>query len=107
MTDTLERYLTLPYSVRITPDQYPDGSPCHFARVEELPGCESHGDTVEEARVNLADAMQLYLAAMLEDGLEPPLPNAPVGAAVWTAAPVGTAERTTHLAVPAPRLQSA
>jgi len=33
----------------------------------ELPGCHSHGKTVDEAMQNLKDAVQLYLEVLMEE----------------------------------------
>ncbi|MBU2456312.1 type II toxin-antitoxin system HicB family antitoxin [Patescibacteria group bacterium] len=33
----------------------------YHAYCPDLPGCHSQGDTVEEARSNIAEAMQVYL----------------------------------------------
>ncbi len=35
----------------------------------ELPGCHSHGKTVNEAFENLKDAVQLYLEVLMEEQL--------------------------------------
>lgn len=108
MKDRLEWYTALSYSVRIVPDRYPDGRTCYFARVEELPGCESHGDTVEEARANLNDALALYLASMLEDGLEPPMPRSAATSVVWqSATSVTPTAQVTRVIAPTARLQPA
>jgi predicted RNase H-like HicB family nuclease len=86
----IEHYLALPYSWRITPEECTDGSRCYVGRVVELPGCESHGDTADEARENLSEALRLYLASLIADDIEPPEPIAMTegtgGAttAVWT-----------------------
>jgi predicted RNase H-like HicB family nuclease len=73
--EQLDYYLRLNYSTHVVPDRYPDGSRCYFASVPDLPGCESHGDTPEEALSNLRDAVEVYVGSMIEDGLEPPLPQ--------------------------------
>lgn len=87
---TLEQYMLLPYRVVVAPEACTDGSRCYMARIPELPGCESHGETVEEARENLEEAKQLYLESLIEDGIEPPIPAAAfatdsvgVGAITW------------------------
>lgn len=36
--------------------------------VPSLPGCISEGDTFEEARINIADAIKLYLEDLAADG---------------------------------------
>jgi predicted RNase H-like HicB family nuclease len=41
----------------------------------ELPGCESQGDTPDEARENLKDAFDLYVSDLLERGLPIPAPS--------------------------------
>ena len=42
----------------------------------ELPGCESHGTTPNEALDNLEDAKRLFIESMIEDGMEPALSGA-------------------------------
>ncbi|MGQ0814063.1 MAG: type II toxin-antitoxin system HicB family antitoxin [Gemmatimonadota bacterium] len=75
MTKPLDFYLLLPYSVHTVPDECVDGTACYVARIPELPGCESHGATPEEAITNLREAQELFLQDMLQRGLEPPLPD--------------------------------
>jgi predicted RNase H-like HicB family nuclease len=72
----LELYMVLPYAVQVRPDECSDGTVCYVAQVMELDGCESHGDTPEEALENLQEAKRLFIGSMLEDGLNPPLPAA-------------------------------
>ncbi|WP_420130241.1 type II toxin-antitoxin system HicB family antitoxin [Longimicrobium sp.] len=67
-------YLRLPYTRRVGPDEDTIGESLFFAWVEELPGCESHGETADEALEWLADGISMYIGTMLEDGLEPPIP---------------------------------
>ena len=43
--------------------------------VPALPGCISEGDTSEEAKANIEDAIKLYLEDMLADGEEIPTPS--------------------------------
>lgn len=40
--------------------------------VPMLPGCISEGDTFEEAKSNIAEAIQVYLESLLMDGEEIP-----------------------------------
>jgi predicted RNase H-like HicB family nuclease len=49
------------------------------AQCEELPGCITQGKTLEEARRNVREALELYLEEALTKG-EPvgPEPNVPV-----------------------------
>ena len=44
-------------------EQVEDG---FIAYIEELPGVNSQGDTVEEARTNLLDALELFLETRRE-----------------------------------------
>jgi predicted RNase H-like HicB family nuclease len=82
MIRDLQHYLRLPYTTRVAADEGTLGERVFLASVEELPGCESHGSTPEEALASLRDAMELYLASMLDDGLEPPEPG--VESAGWS-----------------------
>ena len=43
--------------------------------VPSLPGCISEGDTFEEAKKNIADAISLYLEDLEADGEEIPTGN--------------------------------
>ena len=77
-------YMSLPYGERILQEVLDDGSSYYVARVVELEGCTSHGDTPDEALWNLQDAKHLYIETMLEDGLKPPPPqNQAVQRATW------------------------
>ena len=48
------------------------------AYVPSLPGCHSFGSTVDEARANIAEAIEVYLEGLLEDGEEIPLEREPI-----------------------------
>jgi predicted RNase H-like HicB family nuclease len=37
--------------------------------VVELPGCVSQGETVEEAKANIANALELYMEVLLENAV--------------------------------------
>ena len=76
---SLDFYLGLPYSPVVVPDETTTGEACYLASIAELPGCESHGRTPEEALMNLREAKELYLQSLIEDGIEP---SAPQGYAV-------------------------
>jgi predicted RNase H-like HicB family nuclease len=54
----------------------PDENGFH-AFVPALPGCHSHGNTVDEARENIAEAVGLHVKCMIEDGEEIPLEKEP------------------------------
>src|SRR5437016_777208 len=69
-----------PYLILLEPDAYGDGRSWYMARHPELPGCQSDGPTPDEAVANLADARELYIRSLIEDGR--PVPEAaPAGAA--------------------------
>ena len=36
--------------------------------VPSLPGCFSEGDTIDEALVNIQEAIELYIEVLIEDG---------------------------------------
>ena len=46
---------------------------CYIARMPELPGCVTEGETLEEAAVNAQEAIQSYLKSLDDKGR--PLPN--------------------------------
>lgn len=74
MNQLLEDYLRLPYTRRVRPDEGTRGERLFLAWVDELPGCQSHGATADEALEGLEDALSMYLESLLEDGLDPPIP---------------------------------
>jgi len=76
----------LQYRTEIRPEPAPDGGIVYIAEIPDLPGCMSHGSTVDEARQNLEDAKREYLAALEERQLPIPPPSAEpvVGAVTWT-----------------------
>ncbi|MBI4099557.1 type II toxin-antitoxin system HicB family antitoxin [Candidatus Microgenomates bacterium] len=45
--------------------------------VPSLPGCISEGDSFEKARVNIADAIKLYIEDLQADNKEIPSSNSP------------------------------
>ena len=49
------------YRIIIEPDEG-----AYHGYVPALPGCHTHGATIEETRANLRDAMGLYLAHLSE-----------------------------------------
>jgi predicted RNase H-like HicB family nuclease len=51
----------------------------YWAKVPELPGCASQGETLDELRHNITGAIQAWLETMEEAGA--PLP--PLKAAAW------------------------
>ena len=71
MKRTIEEYLSLPYTIELQRD--PEEG--WFARVRELPGCMSQGETGEEALAMIQDAMRAWLEIALEDGEPIPEPR--------------------------------
>jgi predicted RNase H-like HicB family nuclease len=51
----------------------PDGS--YSAYVPDLPGCTSCGDTVDEVKRNIKDAVALYIESLREHGETVPSPT--------------------------------
>lgn len=71
MEKDLEYYMALPYTVVLK--ACPGGG--FLAKIEELPGCMTEGDSREEALQMIEDAKRSWLAAALEDGLPIPEPE--------------------------------
>jgi antitoxin HicB len=74
ITRTLDEYLTLPYHIEIIHDN-DDENPGWVARVVELPGCITQGDTFEELGEMIEDAMRGWIGLALEDGDPVPEPR--------------------------------
>jgi len=53
------------FKIKIEEDE--DG--WYVATVPALPGCISQGKTEEEAKKNIAEAIELHLSALAEDGV--------------------------------------
>jgi antitoxin HicB len=66
----LDYYMNLPYNIIVRKDPYGG----YFAKVEELEGCMTQGETYEDAFKNIQEAMQLWLEDAIENGLEIPEP---------------------------------
>ena len=58
----IEYYMSLPYSILLIPEE--DGG--WFAKIPELPGCMTYGDTKEEIFELIEDAKRLWLTHSLE-----------------------------------------
>lgn len=72
MTDkNLEYYLSLPYTIEMVRED----EITWFARVVELPGCMTEGDSPEEVTAMICDAMTGWLELALEDGRPIPEPR--------------------------------
>ncbi len=51
----------------------PDGA--IWARVPDLPGCYSCGETLADAKLQIKDAIELHLEGLKEEGLDIPQPQ--------------------------------
>lgn len=69
---TVEEYLELPYTIEVIRDEEDGGL---AARVVELPGCLTQGDTFEELGEMIEDAMRGWIEVCLEDGIPIPEPR--------------------------------
>jgi|WetSurMetagenome_2_1015567.scaffolds.fasta_scaffold241729_2 antitoxin HicB len=67
----MEYYLELKYPVTIMPSN--DGG--YVAEVEDLPGCLTQGETLEEVYINIEEARRLWIEVAYEDGLDIPEPR--------------------------------
>ncbi|AGG05735.1 hypothetical protein DA01_02470 [Dehalococcoides mccartyi] len=67
----LSYYMELKYQIILIPD--PSGG--YVATIEELPGCLSQGDSIEEALDNIAEAKELWLECTYENKQEIELPR--------------------------------
>ena len=65
-TRTVEDYLTLPYHIEVVYDDSGE-SPGWFARVIELSGCLTQGETFEELLENIYEAVEACLSVDLEE----------------------------------------
>ena len=68
---TLEYYLSLPYTIELTPDV--DGY--WFAKIPLLKGCMTNGESREDALNMIDDAKKLWLETALSLGLPIPEPE--------------------------------
>ncbi|MCK4764168.1 MAG: type II toxin-antitoxin system HicB family antitoxin [Candidatus Aminicenantes bacterium] len=64
-------YMKLSYEIVIRED--PHGG--FFAKVEELEGCMTQGETYDETSRNIVEAMELWLEASIEMAMEIPEPE--------------------------------
>ena len=71
--EKVDDYMKLPYNYIIQPVNDESGF-YYYARVLEFDGCQSTGETFEEAYSNLKDAMEGWIEAKLEGGFKVPLP---------------------------------
>ena len=69
----VEEYMTLPYNYIIQPIKDESGK-YYYARILEFDGCQTTGETFEEAYNNLKDAMRGWIEIKLENGFDVPMP---------------------------------
>jgi len=69
----IQDYLNLPYNIIIRHVVDESGT-YYFAKVQELSGCISDGESVEEAFNNIYDAMEGWIETKLESGFSIPMP---------------------------------
>jgi len=67
----LEFYLNLSYPITVHPD--PDGG--YVAEIEELPGCMTQAETLDEVFKAIEDARQVWIRGTYEMGQDIPLPR--------------------------------
>lgn len=67
---TIDYYLSLPYSLVITPDDEGYG-----VEIPDLPGCFTHAEKWEDIQEMAREAMSLWIGAMLADGKPIPEPE--------------------------------
>ncbi len=70
---TVKEYMELPYNINIEKINDESGT-YYYASVLELTGCHSDGETEEEARENLKEAMELYFESAIDEGMMIPMP---------------------------------
>jgi antitoxin HicB len=71
---TIEEYLSLPYKIEVFRDD-DEENPGWVARVVELPGCITQGDTFEELGEMIVDAMRGWIETAIADSEEVPEPR--------------------------------
>ena len=71
---SVDDYLNLPYTIEVIRDVGEEYSGW-VARIVELPGCMTQGDSFEELGEMIGEAMRLWIETALEDGQEIPEPR--------------------------------
>jgi len=67
----INHYMSLPYTIELIRED----TTTWFARVAELPGCMTEGDSAEDAAAMIQDAMAGWIELALEDGRTIPEPK--------------------------------
>jgi antitoxin HicB len=68
---SMEYYLGLRYPITIIPDE----TGGYVAEIEDLPGCFTQGETLEETYSNIEEARRLWIEVAYEDGQDIPEPR--------------------------------
>lgn len=68
---TFEYYMSLPYTIIVRPSS--EGG--YVAKIAELPGCLTQGDTLDDAIKMIEDAKAGWIDIALQDGREIPEPS--------------------------------
>jgi antitoxin HicB len=71
MNKDLNYYLNLPWSYRF---EWSEVDNCYVASIDELKGCMSDGETIEEATAMIKDALKSYIDCSLHHGDQIPEP---------------------------------
>lgn len=71
----IQDYLALDWTIIINKSDDPIDP--YTARVQELPGCMSHGKSLSEAAQNVEEAIESYLLSLMENGEPIPEPFHP------------------------------
>jgi len=71
MKKGLNYFLNLPYSFKI---EWSDVDTCYIATVEEIPECQSNGNTPDEALYMIKDALKSHISSCLHFGDSIPEP---------------------------------
>ena len=69
----IKDYLSLPYN-KIIRHVTDESGTYYFAKVQELSGCMSDGETIDEVFTNIYEAMEGWIEAKLEAGYSIPMP---------------------------------
>jgi len=69
----IQDYMELPYNI-IVRHVVDESGDYYFAKVQELSGCMSDGETIEEAFSNIYEAMKGWIETKLDAGFEIPMP---------------------------------
>jgi predicted RNase H-like HicB family nuclease len=61
--------ITAAMSYKVVVHSDPAGG--YWAEVPSMPGCVSQGETMDELRANIREAIELYLEVLREEGRQP------------------------------------